>query len=72
MILLGLEWLGTALNLLGGVYIARKQVTGFWIVTFADILLCIYCLLTAQFGMLLMFLAWIVVNIYGIYYWGKE
>ena len=72
MMLLGLEWFASLLNLAGGLLVARKQISGFVVTGIADVLLIGYCLLTSQYGLLTLITGYLFINIYGYYYWNNE
>jgi TRAP-type C4-dicarboxylate transport system permease small subunit len=72
MELIILEWIACLLCIWGGFMIARKDIRGFAVTGFADILLMYYGILTFQFGVLTLAFFYAIINIYGIYYWLKN
>lgn len=71
MILLGLEWTGTILCIIGGAMVAHKNIYGFHLQVLADIILMIYTFETGQYGLFLLSLTYTFINAYGIYKWRK-
>lgn len=71
MFIIGLEWLACSLCILGGILIARKNITGFWVTILSDVLLVWYGFLTVQYGLVALAIAYGIINIYGIWYWNN-
>ena len=71
MWLIILEWTASSLCVLGGLITAYKSVYGFYVTGVADILLIIYTLITAQYGLMSIAVGYLFINIFGIYHWTK-
>ena len=72
MELIILEWTAVLLCVLGGVAIAKKQIIGFHITIVSDVMLMTYAGLTSQYGIFFLAATYLLINIYGIYYWHKN
>jgi hypothetical protein len=65
-------WILTAISFVGAIYNIGKKTLGFWIWGFADILFTIMYYRIGQPANAVLFAMYTLVNVWGIYQWGKK
>lgn len=66
-----IEWAATLLSVVGAIINANKSITGFYVWSVANILWISFALKHKHYGLLVMNVIFLGINIFGIYSWGK-
>lgn len=67
-----LVWILVVISFIGAFYNIRKKVVGFyyWIAT--DSIFALMYLRDREFGMMVLFITYTLVNVWGVYAWSKK
>ena len=66
-----IEWAATLLSGVGAIINANKSITGFYVWSVANILWISFALKHKHWGLLVMNVIFLGINIFGIYSWGS-
>jgi nicotinamide riboside transporter PnuC len=66
------QWLGVALNLLGAIFVARKNASGFPIFILGNVALAAMSIILHLWGMVLLETIYAGINVYAIIEWKKK
>lgn len=67
-----IEWIGTILGLLGGIFIIRKNRMGFMLWVISDVFMIVLSVMLCRWGILIQFIAFTILSTIGWLNWGKK
>ncbi len=67
-----IEWLATILSVIGVIFIARKNIIGFYIWIVSNFLWIYFGIVKESYGIITLFTIYLGTSIYGIYKWKKK